>query len=385
MHPANQGNRARIKSLFQGLSEAGHEVDFLNVAMEEGDADSDRKMVGPSHYHHVHFTYDESVVSRLRRLFKKFTDRQFLFYLNNGLDDYCALETVEFVKALDQKKHYDLLWVEYIFLSRLFEAVGDKTLKVIDTHDRFTDRYKLFKKTRQPYRWYSVSERDEKKALLRADVIVAIQEEEGRRFTNLIEGRRPVCVVGHQVPLNRLSLENSKKMLFLASANPLNISTIHNFIHEVFPLIKKEVPEAELIVAGSVCEHIKSGREGVKLIGIVDALEAAYKMADIVINPISKGTGLKIKNVEALAYRRALVTSPTGAEGLDSAGNSRFFVVETPEECARAILRLMEDESLLKQMADSGFGYAKMLNDGVLIEIETVLRLGTEMKMRLEG
>ncbi|MDK9710949.1 glycosyltransferase family 4 protein [Acidaminobacter sp.] len=380
MHPSNQGNRARVRSLCHAIQLAGHEVDFLNVIMEAGDTDKDRLFVGDSHYHSVEFNFNEAPLSIVRRFVKKFTDRQFMFYVNNGLDDYCSIKTVNFVKDLDQVRGYDVLWVEYIFFSRILEHFGCEKLKVLDTHDRFTDRYKLYIQNHMPYRWFSVSGEDEKKALLRADVIIAIQEEEGRIFEHLIEGQRRVSVIGHHVTLSKLPLSNPKAMLFLASGNDLNIMTIQHFIKEIFPMVRREVSDAELIIAGSVCNHLQVEAAGIRMIGIVETLETAYAMADIVINPISKGTGLKIKNVEALAFHRALVTSSNGAEGLDCAGNTHFIVADEPEECAKAIVGLMKDEAQLARIADSGYSYAQGFNEAAAREIDAVLSLEKIMR-----
>lgn len=373
MHPPNQGNRARIRNLYQAIQAAGHEVDFLNIKMENGSYDRDRDFVGEAHYYSLDYTYNEALPSFVRRFIKRFTDRQYLFYVNNAIDDYCSKKTVNFVMALDAANHYDVIWVEYIFLSRIFEHFGSDKLKILDTHDRFTDRYKLYIKDHKPYRWFSVSGDDEKRAMMRADVIVAIQEEEGDIFKSMLGGQRSVRVIGHQTELKKLPLSNPKTMLFLASGNPLNIRTINYFVEEILPIVRCEIHDAELIIAGSVCQHLQWEDDGVKTIGMVDTLDSAYAMADIVINPIKWGTGLKIKCVEALAYRRVLVTSSNGAAGLDSGDNNHFIIADEPEVCAQAIIRLMTDEAQRIQIADSGYAYVQRLNQAISREIESVL------------
>ncbi len=373
MHPPNQGNRARIRNLYQAIQAAGHKVDFLNIKMENGDYDRDRDFVGEAYYHALDFTYNAALPSIIRRLIKRFTDRQFLFYVNNALDDYCDKKTVDYVKALDAVNHYDVIWVEYIFLSRIFEYFGQDKLKILDTHDRFTDRYKLYIKDHKPYRWFSVSEEDEKKALMRADVVVAIQEEEGDIFKRVMGDQRSVRVIGHQTELKQMPLVNPKAMLFLASGNPLNIRTINYFVEEIMPMVRSEIHDAKLIIAGSVCQHLHWEDDGIKTIGPVDTLEGAYGMADIVINPIKWGTGLKIKCVEALAYRRVLVTSSNGAAGLDSDNNNHFIIADEPEAFAKAIIHLMTDEAQRIQIADSGYAYVRQLNEAISREIESVL------------
>jgi len=344
--------------------------------MEVGDFDKDRQYVGKNHYYSLEFQYNSAPISAVRRLVKRFTDRQFLLYVNNKLDDYCSKKTVDYVKTLDEINHYDVIWVEYVFFSRILESFGNEKLKVLDTHDRFADRYKLYMKDQKPYRWYSVSEQDETKGLMRSDVIIAIQAEEGKVFERMVDGQKTVSVIGHHVVLKKLPLSHQRKMLFLASGNILNIRTIQYFVEKIFPMVRQSINDAELIIAGSVSHHIQFEEAGIKTIGLVDELESAYAMADIVINPIESGTGLKIKCVEALAFHRALVTSSNGATGLDSDYNSNFIIADEPEVFAREIIHLMIDEAYLKGVADSGYAYVQGFNDAISKEIDNVLSLG---------
>jgi hypothetical protein len=78
------------------------------------------------------------------------------------------------------------------------------------------------------------------------------------------------------------------------------------------------LPQAELLVAGSVSESI-AAREtpGVSAIGPVDDVTPLYRQAALVINPAVAGTGIKIKTLEALCHARQVVTWPNGIEGLD--------------------------------------------------------------------
>ena len=59
--------------------------------------------------------------------------------------------------------------------------------------------------------------------------------------------------------------------------------------------------------------------DGVLSIGPVETIDVFWPNIDIAINPIRFGSGLKIKNVEALAYGLPLLTTPIGAEGLEAA------------------------------------------------------------------
>lgn len=373
MHPTDQGSRIRIKNLFLAIREAGHDVDFLNAMNCEGDIERDEKLVGKEKYYTVPFSKNESLTSRIRRFSKRFTDRQHYFYVNNGIDDLCSEKTVAYVKQLDKKNNYEVIWVEYIFLSRILEAFGRDKLKILDTHDLFTDRYKKFLEDKKTYRWFSVSEKDEIKAFLRSDVVLAIQDEEAKTFNAMLSERRPVRIVGHQVELCKLKMNNPHKMFFMASDIQLNIDAIHYFIDHVFPQIRACIPDAQLIIAGKICCRIDRDTPGIITVGYLEALREGYGMADIAINPILYGTGLKIKSVEALGFGRVLVSTSQGAVGLDDSQNEKLIIADSPEKMAEEIIGLMQDEERMEQIAQAGFQYAKTLNRRVSEEIQSIL------------
>ncbi len=76
------------------------------------------------------------------------------------------------------------------------------------------------------------------------------------------------------------------------------------------------MPNAELRVVGTLGLRVETDDPSVKIMGLVDDLDAAYAGARVVINPAVAGTGLKIKTVEALCHHCPLVTWPSGVEGI---------------------------------------------------------------------
>ena len=93
--------------------------------------------------------------------------------------------------------------------------------------------------------------------------------------------------------------------------------------------------------------------------GTVASIGEFWPAIDIAINPVRFGSGLKIKNVEALAYARALVTSPVGAEGLESAAPSGLRIADTPEEWLAILVHLLDDPVRIEQMGRAGRAHAE--------------------------
>jgi glycosyltransferase involved in cell wall biosynthesis len=152
----------------------------------------------------------------------------------------------------------------------------------------------------------------------------------------------------------------SKKLLYIASANKINIGTINHFIEKTFPLILKIHPETKLIVGGSICQELKKDHN-IELKGNCDDLKSFYESGDIVINPELSGTGYKVKTLEALTYGMPIVATTAGAFGVTSKNNNHLFIADSPQEFAEIIDRLFCNPELIKTTGANAHKWIKML------------------------
>jgi glycosyltransferase involved in cell wall biosynthesis len=147
-------------------------------------------------------------------------------------------------------------------------------------------------------------------------------------------------------------------LLFVAGfAHTPNIEGALWFTKNVWPLVLTKYPSAKLTLAGSNPVHeitdLKS--DSVKVTGYIsdNELEVLYRSSRVSIAPLLHGAGVKGKVVEALKFGLPVVTTPTGAQGIPDSSHA-IAVAESPEEMAKAILKLLtEDKLWLKQSAAS--------------------------------
>ena len=100
--------------------------------------------------------------------------------------------------------------------------------------------------------------------------------------------------------------------------HPPNVDAMNWFCSEVFDQVRRRAPSAHLYIVGvGGRERIgRLARPGIEIVGTVDDVQAWLSKASVVISPILSGGGARIKNLEALATGRPLVTTSLGAEGL---------------------------------------------------------------------
>jgi len=120
----------------------------------------------------------------------------------------------------------------------------------------------------------------------------------------------------------RISKEE-KILLFNGSLNYTpNINALENILNNINPLLlDKENFKYKIIICGSNLaasyNELKDyADKNIIYAGFVDDITLLYKGADMLINPVMDGGGIKTKLVEALGYNMNVVTTTSGAIGV---------------------------------------------------------------------
>ena len=241
---------------------------------------------------------------------------------------------------------------EYIWMAPCLDKVTNKAIKMIDTHDVMHVR-------KDSEAWVTCSKEEEAGLLRKANVIIAIQKNEKKKFGEMVLDRKVICVP-HYFNVKQIKGRSKKDVIaFIGGQNPPNRRGIKSFLSVSWPIIKKEYPEAEFRIYGNVARYIPEGYEGVSKMGFIKKLEKAHKAAKVIINPVAIGTGLKIKNVEALCFGNALVTTSCGADGLEEGAGKAFIVEDDMGRFGKAVVKLLKDNFYRESLEKNALEFAK--------------------------
>lgn len=247
------------------------------------------------------------------------------------------------VKALVQGLSPRVLLVNYAFMTRMLPLMPPELLKLVDTHDVFST--KAQKVVRYGIRDdLALSGAEEGRLLGRADLVIAIQPDEQEELERIVPGRR-VVTAGVDVDIAAEAPRPAKRVvLFVGSDNAMNVRGLQDFLEFAWPVIRRETPDAEFWIAGSVGDAVDLDDPAIRRLGRVDDLAALYAEALVAINPAVAGTGLKIKTVEALGRLCPIVTWPSGVDGLGSEARALCDVVESWPSFAEAVTGRLREE-----------------------------------------
>lgn len=131
----------------------------------------------------------------------------------------------------------------------------------------------------------------------------------------------------------------------------------------VWPLLRKELPEAELHVYGSYptekAVQLTQSNEGFYVKGWAKDAETVLRNARVCLAPLRFGAGLKGKFLQAMQCGLPSVTTAIGAEGMQGSSTWAGVVAEDPSALASGAKKLYTEAPFWQQAQEKGFEILK--------------------------
>ncbi len=209
------------------------------------------------------------------------------------------------------------------------------------------------------WRW----QRFESKWIRRYPRVVVMSEQD-----RVLLNRPNVAVIPNGVDLQRFTPEIERpgqRLLFVGSFRHFpNIVAYRFFVEQVWPILRKHSSQITFtVVAGP--DPLLYWREHtglpaippddrIRLLEFVSDVRPLYVEANLAIVPTLVSAGTNLKVLEAMAMDRAVVSTSSGCAGLGLEHEVNVWIADQPEDFARAIERLIEDNPLRRRIAESG-------------------------------
>jgi len=232
-------------------------------------------------------------------------------------------------------------------LAALHDAAGDEASAAIERSE--ADKYALL----------------ERQYLGRFDRVYVCSEEDRRTLARR-ERCRHVAVVPNavRIPVSTTGRPRAAPFTFLFVGTlgyyPNEDAALF-FCSEVLPRLRAaaRTPFRVLIVGTNPSPRVRAlaRHREVTVTGTVPDLADFYAAAGAVVVPLRAGGGTRIKVLEAFSYRRPVVSTSIGAEGIDARHGTQLLIGDTPRAFAEQCARLIRSPRLGRELATRAFRF----------------------------
>jgi glycosyltransferase involved in cell wall biosynthesis len=158
---------------------------------------------------------------------------------------------------------------------------------------------------------------------------------------------------GHYV---RAPLSGPPTAVFIGTAawRPTR-TALRRLVTRVWPRVREELPDARLKVAGRGTDGIGlQASEGVEILGEIESAARFFEAASMLLYPLERGGGMKVKVLEALASGVPVVTTSAGAEGVELS-DGVVVIDDDDEKLAAAAVAILRDDLERRQRGDAAY------------------------------
>lgn len=336
-----------MDAMTRGLLRAGHSVKVLTIATEKHPwllAELDAEYLAATGIEAVQI---DTSLNRVDAFANILTGDSY------NISRFHAPEFEQMLMKVLQRQVFDLVVFESLFTAPYLPLVkrycdGPMVLRAHNVEHRIWELLALETEafTRRMYLRHLADRLKayEVNALSDFDAVVAITEDDKMHFEALgCESHLftlPFGLDAHEFPPANAGPVNHVFHLGAMDWQP-NIQGIEWFLDHVWPAVLRELPEAQLRLAGRKFGPAAAyARTNTTVLGEVDNAWDVLTQPGIMVIPLLTGSGMRIKAIEAMAAGRPVVSTSIGMEGIHGENGTHFFIADDANSFAQRIIDL---------------------------------------------
>lgn len=352
-----------MHNLTRGLLAAGHQVKILCISTPKQPIDPKTL---PKDY--LERTRIEGVfVDTTVNVVDAFTD--LLTADNYNISRFFSPDMdIRLIRLLSEEE-FDIVQLESLFMTPYIPTIRrySKARIVLRSHNLeyvIQDRIATGERNllKRPYRRFLAKQlRTYEMAVLdRVDGVVAISPTDAEHFAE--HGTRtPISTVPFGVDMkeyadNGAVFSGAPVFFHLGSMDWLpNEEGIRWLLENVWPKVIKKRPKARLHLAGNKMptDLLKLDLEGVSVKGRVKSAVAYMKNRQVMVVPLFSAGGMRVKIIEGMAMKKAIISTPIGAEGIRHTDGKNILLARNITEFVDRIIALHDDPALAMDIGAS--------------------------------
>ena len=258
----------------------------------------------------------------------------------------------------------DVIQVEYTFLAPYRGDVLVEHDVTFELHRQVYERNRNFSNWWNYWRW----RRFETKWAAQYKKVVVMSERD-----RAVLAAPNAVVVPNGVDLESFAPEIERlgqRLLFIGSFRHFpNVVAFRFLLERVWPLVRRDLSDATItIVAGPdpllywreyTGQRELPSNERITLHSFVADVRPLYVESNLALVPTLVSAGTNLKVLEAMAMDRAVVSTPSGCQGLGLVHGVNVWIAESAESFAAGIRTLLLDRALRQRIAAAGRVHAE--------------------------
>ena len=273
------------------------------------------------------------------------------------------------IDGLLENNEFDVIHVDQLNVAQYVNGVS-ASKKVLDEHNVVAMNVRsLFETTAfvNPKKMFLYLEwlklrRYETNACRKFDAVMTVTEQDKKILQSCLPSKIRLEVIPIGVDLNEFTLlsrnNKSKVLVYMGTMyyQP-NIEGIMWFCRNIYPLIKKEVPDIKLLIIGSrpptQVQKLEFD-ESIHVLGYVDDIMPYMHDCAVAIVPLRAGSGMRVKILNFLAMGIPVVSTSLGCEGINTIHGENIVIADEPYDFAKGVVALLCDENLAEKLTRQG-------------------------------
>ena len=143
-------------------------------------------------------------------------------------------------------------------------------------------------------------------------------------------------------------------------ATNTNVGAVLWFVGEVWPEVRRAVPQARFKIVGRLPRReirALDGQDGISVTGEVDDPADAIANAAVCVNPMQAGAGMQNKLLEYLAMAKPVVATSIANEGIGADPGTDLVIADDAADFAAAVVALLHDEKKRQRLGRAAREY----------------------------
>jgi glycosyltransferase involved in cell wall biosynthesis len=374
-YPPADGGAIAMFNLANAMHSSGASVDMLaiNTAKHFTEVKSlPESVVNRFHPKAVFVDTDVKIIPAFTNLFSK------------GSYNISRFESDEFKLVLNETlatNRYDAVIVESLFMAPYLVTVREHTKAPVFLRAHNVEYIiweRLAKHCNNPFKKQYLKflaarlKKYETEMINRFDGIIAISKQDEEWFRKL-GCKVPIHIAPVSVETDSysLSIVNSTKMIafHLGSMDWMpNAEGVNWFLEEVYPLLPSDSGFSIVVAGKGMPQRIfDRARGNLEVLGKVDDARQFMAGKQIMLVPLLSGGGMRVKIIEGLAMGKTIITTSTGAEGIDYTDGLDILIADDPVKFATQIRNCINDPDWCLKIGEQARNLAVKYYDNKVI------------------